>query len=69
MNVMVTQLGFSGQGRLDDAATQNRPSGDHKNMRKIWLLMMETGTHVDKYEGKVVPQVQVVHVKKLYFKR
>ena len=34
MNVMMTQLGFSNQGRLDDAATQNRPGGDHKSMRK-----------------------------------
>lgn len=37
MNVMMTQLRCSDQGRLDDAATQNRPGGDHKDMRKIMV--------------------------------
>ena len=69
MDVMMTQLGCSKQGRLDDAATQNRPSGDHKNMSTRWLLMKKINMSIDKYEGKVVPQVQVSQVKKIYFEK
>ena len=45
------------------------PKGDHENMRKIWLLMTKINTRVDKYKGKVVPQVQATHVKIFNFKR
>ena len=67
MDAMMTQLKCSKQGRLDDATTQNRPSGDHKNMSTRWLLTKKIDTNMDKYEGKVVPQVQVLQVKKFNF--
>ena len=69
MDVMMTQPKFFKQGRLDDVATQSRPSGDHKNMSKRWLLMMKINTRINKYEGKVVPQVQVSQVKKFDFEK
>ena len=69
MNAMMTQLGCSKQGGLDDAATWNRPSGDHKNMSKRWLLTTKIYMSIDKYEGKVVPQVQVSQVKKFDFEK
>ena len=57
MNVMMTKLRCSQQGWLYDATTQDRPKGDHENMIKLWLLMTKINTEVDKYEGKVVPQL------------
>ena len=67
MDVMMTQIGCSKQGRLDDDATQNRPSGDNKNMSTRSLLMTKIDMSMEKYEGKVVPQVQVLQVNKIYF--
>ena len=67
MNAMMTQLRCSKQARLDDVSTPNRPGGDHKNMSKRWLLMMKFDTSMDKYRGEVVPQVQVLKVKKIDF--
>ena len=67
MDAMMTQIGCSKQGRLDDAATKNRPSGDHKSMRTRWLLKTKIDMSMEKYEGKVVPQVQVLQVKKFDF--
>ena len=64
MKAMMTQLGCSKQGRLDDVDTQKRSGGDHKNKSTRWLLMMKIDTSMDKYEGKVVSQVQVSQVKK-----
>ena len=38
-------------------------------MSIMWVIMMKIDTNVDKCEGKVVPQVQAMHVKKFDFKR
>ena len=67
MDAMMTQLGCSKQGQLDDDATNNRPGGDHKNMSRRWLVRTKIDTSINKYEGKVVPQVQVLQVKKFDF--
>ena len=67
MDAMMTQLGCSKHGRLDDDATQNRPSGDHKNMSTRWLLMKKIDMSMEKYEGKLVPQVQLLQVNKIDF--
>ena len=64
MNVMMTRLGCSKQGQLDDAATQGRFGGDLKYMSTKCLLMKKIDTSMDKYGSKVVPQVQVLQVKK-----
>ena len=67
MDAIMAQLRCSKQGRLDYAATQKRSSGDHKNMSARLLLMKKIDTSMDKYEGKVVPQVQVLEVNKFDF--
>ena len=67
MDAMMTQLGCSKQGILDDAATQRRSSGDYKNMSTRWSLMMKFDTSMEKYEGKMVSQVQVVQLNKFNF--
>ena len=67
MNAMMTQLGCSKQGQIDDAATQKSSNGDHKNMSTRWLLTTKIDTSMKKYGGKVVPQVQVLQVKKFDF--
>ena len=69
MDATMTQLGCSKQGQLDDVATQNRPGGDHKNMSTRWLLTTKIDVSIDKYEGKVVPQVQVSQVEKFNFEK
>ena len=67
MNAMMTQIRCSKQGRLDDGSTQKRNSGDHEIISTRWLLMTTIDTRMDEYEGKVVPQVQVLQVKKFDF--
>ena len=67
MDVMMTQIGCFKQGQLDDATTQKRSSRYHKNMSTRWLLMTKIDKRMDKYGGKVVPQVQVLQVKKIDF--
>ena len=67
MDVMMTQLRCSKQGRHDDAATEKIFGGDHKDMSTRWLLTTKIDTSMDKDEGKVVPQVQVLQVKKFDF--
>ena len=62
MDAMMTQLGFSKQGWLDDFAAQKGSGGDHKNMSTRWLLMKKINMSMEKYGGKVVPQVQVLQV-------
>ena len=67
MDVMMTQLRCSKQGQPDDAATQSMPSGDHENMSTRWLLTTKINMSMEKYGGKVVPQVQVLQVNKFDF--
>ena len=67
MKAMMNQLKCSKQGCLDDAATQKRSVGDHKSMSTRWLLTTKIDTSMDKYRGKVVPQVQVLQVKNFDF--
>ena len=38
-------------------------------MSKIWLLTTNINMSINKYEGKVVPQVQVSQVKKFDFEK
>ena len=67
MDAMMTQLGFSKQGRLDDAATQKRSNGDQKIMNTRWLLTMKIDTSMDKYEGKVVPPSTTIASEEIKF--
>lgn len=59
----------SEQGWLDDAATQDRPDGDHESMRKWLVIMMKLDISDDKCQGKMDPKVQVSLMKKFDFER